>query len=125
MKIAEDSLYSERISSPKALQEIQNEIASLKRSQSKLEDALLDAMMHGDECQSVLDAAQKTLDEMQALHANRRVVLIVEKDRLQEKLPTLETKRKDAAGGIEPGQWISSLQCRGSLEIVTKTILCP
>jgi len=101
-KIAEDSLYSGRITSPKALEDIQEEIASLKRHQSKLEDSVLDAMMHSDEGQSALDTAQATLDKMLTLHAHLQMTLRAEKERLDGEMPALDAQRKKAAEGIPP-----------------------
>jgi predicted nucleic acid-binding Zn-ribbon protein len=102
MKATEDNLYSGRVVAPKALQELQNEIAALKRSQSKLEDNLLEAMMNSEDGQASLDAANKLLNEAQALHAAAQVHLLAEKERLEAELPTLIAQRKDAAVSIDP-----------------------
>lgn len=102
IKATEDNLYSGRVVIPKALQELQNEIAALKRSQSKLEDNLLEAMMHSEEGQSNLDAANKVLSEAQALHAASQVDLLAEKERLEGELPKFIAQRKEAAATIDP-----------------------
>jgi uncharacterized protein len=102
IKATEENLYSGRVTSPKALQELQTEIASLKRSQSKLEDQLLEAMVHTEEGQESLNAAQAALSGAQALYANLQIVLQAEKDRLEGELPHLQTQRKEAANGIDP-----------------------
>jgi len=102
MEATEESLYSGRISNPKAMQDMQNEIAALKRHQSKLEDDLLEAMVYSEQGQINLDAAQKLLNETQALHEGSKVDLLAEKERLESELPRLEAQRKEAANGIEP-----------------------
>jgi predicted nucleic acid-binding Zn-ribbon protein len=107
MKTTEESLYSGRISNPKALSEMQDEIASLKRHQSKLEDDLLEAMMHSEEEQANVDAAQQKLNEAQAIHAGSQVDMLSEKARLEAELPKLEAQRKEAAAGIAPAMLAS------------------
>ena len=101
IKATEENLYSGRVSNPKALRDLESEIASLKRQQSKLEDDLLDAMMNSEEKQISLDTAQKKLNDAQALYADLQGRLLAEKERLDSELPTLISQRKDAAAGIE------------------------
>src|SRR5260221_207347 len=102
IKTTEESLYSGRISNPKALQEMQDEIASLKRHQAKLEDDLLEAMMQTEENQAHVDAGQKSLNEVQAVWKGSQVDLVAEKERLEGELAILEGKRKESASGIDP-----------------------
>jgi predicted nucleic acid-binding Zn-ribbon protein len=49
IELAEASLYGGKIQNPKELQELQNEIASLKRFLINLEDKQLEAMMQVEE----------------------------------------------------------------------------
>jgi uncharacterized protein len=103
IKAAEDNLYSGQVTDPKDMQELQIEIAALKRYESKLEDSLLEAMMYSEEGQSSIDTAQKSLSEMQVLHEGSKVGLLAEKERLESEISQLAVKRGEATVGIEPG----------------------
>ena len=95
------SLYSGRISNPKELQDMQNELASLQRHKSQLEDEALDAMMKTEEAQAVVGEAQAVLDKAQALWAGSQVDLIDEKRRLEAEIADQGSKRQQAAAAVE------------------------
>lgn len=103
LKATESHLYSGRVTDPRAMQDIQNEIAALKRSQARLEDDALDAMMHGEDEQARLDGAQKALAEAQAKHADSQVDLRAEKERLEGEVRELDVQRKTGAAIIDAG----------------------
>ena len=103
IKATEDNLYSGRVNNPKALRDLESEIAALKRQQSKLEDDMLEAMLNSEENQASLNIAQKQLDEAQTLYAGLQVTLEAEKERLEGELPKLVGQRKESAAGIEAG----------------------
>ena len=102
MKASDDDLYGGRIRSPKALQELQDEIASLKRHQSTLEDHLLEAMMEVEAHQEQVTGAQQALADARAALANQQTDLIEEGARLETEVAELEAERKEKAVGIEP-----------------------
>ena len=97
----EQTLYSGRISNPKELSDMQNEIGSLKKRQSQLEDELLEAMLHVEENQKSVADAQFALKSAQAVWAGSQTDLLAEKQRLEAELTRLKTQREQAAAGIE------------------------
>ncbi len=102
-KSTEDDLYSGRIRNPKALQELQEEIAALKRQQTGLEDSLLEAMVAVEEHQAETDAAQAALANARAALASQQTDLVEERQRLQAENVTLDQQRKQKAAAVEPG----------------------
>jgi predicted nucleic acid-binding Zn-ribbon protein len=63
---SESNLYSGRIRTPKELQDLQKEIASLKKHLSHLEDVQLDRMVTVEELENQFQDCQKVLDQAQA-----------------------------------------------------------
>ena len=63
---SEERLYGGGISNPKELADIQSEITSLKRRQGNLEDALLEAMVYGEEAEATVETCRATLMKTEA-----------------------------------------------------------
>src|SRR5579859_3780736 len=101
-KAAEQSLYSGNIKNPKELSDLQNEIASLKRHQSQLEDELLEAMTRVEEGQATVGDAQQAFDAAQASWSGSQVDLLGEKNRLDAEVADLHARRKEQAARIDP-----------------------
>ncbi|MCC6801554.1 MAG: hypothetical protein IT319_01620 [Anaerolineae bacterium] len=101
-KAADADLYGGRIRSPKALQELQEEIDSLKRRQSQLEDNLLETMMQVEESEAQVAGAQQALADARAALASRQTELVDEQQRRQAGLAEAEQERAAMAAGIEP-----------------------
>ena len=99
----EQTLYSGRISNPKELSDMQNEIASLKKRQSQLEDELLEAMLHVEEDQKSVSDAQFALRSAQASWTASQTDLLAEKQRLEDELTKYKTQRQQAAASIDKG----------------------
>jgi predicted nucleic acid-binding Zn-ribbon protein len=97
----DDDLYSGRIRSAKALQELQEEAAALKRQQSGLEDNLLETMMSVEEHQAAVTAALDALDTARAAQAGRQTELVEEQARLQAEAAQSDERRKAMAANIE------------------------
>lgn len=95
-------LYSGRISNPKALREMQEEIESLKRRQSQLEDDLLEAMVDIETKQDTLTDAESALDRARKSLAATQSDLISEREQLTVQLSEAQTKRGAAAEAVEP-----------------------
>ncbi len=93
-------LYSGKVRNPKEMQDMQEEIASLKRRHSQLEDELLEAMLQNDEKQALVLAAQQTMSRLEAARTESMGTLRAEKERLEQALTTLEAQRKRSASGI-------------------------
>ena len=83
---AESSLYSGRIRIPKELQDLQNEIASLKKYRSVLEDRQLDAMVAVEEAEAVHQASNKKLEEVQGKFNQIRSQLMGEQTGINREL---------------------------------------
>src|SRR5262249_3323052 len=86
---------------PKELGDMQEEIASLKRHQSQLEDELLEAMLKTETLQGELASAQTALDEAQTAWAASQSDLMAEKGRGEVEMENSERRRKEAAIPIE------------------------
>jgi uncharacterized protein len=101
IQAADQRLYSGKVSNPKELRDLQEEIESLKRRQSQLEDDLLEAMIQVEERQAVSQDAQQALNRAQAAWTHDQGDLLVEQQRLQNELAQLELRRKQGAATID------------------------
>ena len=101
-KAADADLYGGRISSPKALQELQSEIDALQRRQSQLEDDLLETMMEVEQHQAQVDDGNAGLEAARATLASTQSDLLDEQKRLQAEVVQAAERRKAMAEGIEP-----------------------
>jgi len=86
----EASLYGGRVSNPKELQDIQKEIAALKRYLAVLEDRQLDEMMAYEEAETGLRQAQ--------------LELAAEQNRFEKQTENLLKEQKELAASLEPHQ---------------------
>lgn len=89
----EASLYSGRIQNPKELQDLQNDIASLKRHLGALEDSQLDAMMAVETSNALLDAVQKEFQATQGKIISENATLQSEQITLQKESENLNAQR--------------------------------
>jgi predicted nucleic acid-binding Zn-ribbon protein len=93
-ELAEKSLYGGKIQNPKELQELQNEIASLKRLLVSLEDKQLEAMMEVENSESKLMWANEELHEIQKTQIEHNAVLIGEKTSILSQVERLKAERE-------------------------------
>jgi predicted nucleic acid-binding Zn-ribbon protein len=91
---SESSLYGGKIHNPKELQDLQNEVASLKRMITILEDKELEAMMAVEEAEANLSRANEALKEIQARQSEQNASLIGERSKLSAQIERLEAERK-------------------------------
>ncbi len=96
IEISEASLYGGKIQNPKELQDLQNEIASLKRLMVTLEDKQLEAMMELEDAESKLMWANEEFNEAQKKHSEHYAKLNGEKTKLEGQIERLEAERKAA-----------------------------
>jgi uncharacterized protein len=89
----ESSLYSGKIQNPKELQDLQNEIASLKRHLGVLDDNQLEAMMAVEAASAQLDTAQKELQVIQGKVISENATLQTEQVALQKESENLNAQR--------------------------------
>lgn len=94
IELSEASLYSGKIQNPKELQDLQNEIASLKRLITTLEDRELEAMLVVEESESKLSQAKDALKEVQGKQSEQNSSFEGEKTKLLAQIERLESERR-------------------------------
>lgn len=80
----EASLYGGRIQNPKELQDLQNDVASLKRRLRALEDIQLDAMMSVESVRETLQQTRLDYNRVQGQSISKNAALLSERDTLQK-----------------------------------------
>lgn len=91
---AESSLYGGSIHNPKELQDLQNEVASLKRYLGTLEERELEAMLDVDGTLEDLKAAEAALVELQSRRGDHHKQLIEEQSTLMRNVERLQSERQ-------------------------------
>lgn len=91
---AESSLYGGSVHNPKELQDLQNDVASLKKHLSTLEEHQLEAMLQVEDAQTAFDAAQAGLSSLQTQRGDDHLKLIDEQAILHKNLARLQTERQ-------------------------------
>jgi predicted nucleic acid-binding Zn-ribbon protein len=99
----EQRLYSGTIRNPKELEDLQAEVAALKRRRQQLEESLLEVMLEREEAEAEQSRAQSHLDEVQAGWTAQQADLVEERDELQAKLAEIEQAREALLPGIAAG----------------------
>jgi predicted nucleic acid-binding Zn-ribbon protein len=104
IKIAtsEQSLYGGKIHNPKELQDLQSEIASLKKRFSIAEDLQLEQMITLETCEAQVKQAEDHLKKVKDSKASELSLLMGEQDMLQKKLDRLKKERPATTGSIIP-----------------------
>lgn len=90
-------LYSGRVRNPKELQDMQQEIQSLKKHHSDLEDQLLETMLKVDDAETALRNAQGRLASVKAEWEAAHGQFLEEQSRLQTQVKPLAVQREEAA----------------------------
>ncbi len=103
-KIAEvdGRMYSGVVTSPKELQDLQNEAASLKRRRAALEEKQFDALLAAESAETRHVETQHRLEGAEATAAQAHGNLLEERERLLTSVARLETNRDAAAASIPP-----------------------
>ena len=102
IKIEQDeaSLYSGKMQNPKELQDLQNEVAALKRYLSTLEDRQLEIMITVEEAESEAKQAQSNVLKTQAQLVEQNAHLNAEKSKLLKEKERLEIEHQVACDAI-------------------------
>ncbi len=102
IKIAqsESTLYSGKVRNPKELQDLQKEVALLKKHLATLEDQQLEAMLSQEEAEDHYKTAQEALKQAQASFAERSAGWLGQKEQLTRSLERLQTERGTAVSSI-------------------------
>jgi predicted nucleic acid-binding Zn-ribbon protein len=94
IELSESSLYGGKIQNPKELQDLQNEIASLKRLIITLEDHELEAMMAVEDAGVILSKVTEAMKEVQGKQIEQNAILNGEKTKSLGQIERLESERK-------------------------------
>jgi len=97
---SEQSLYSGKIHNPKELQDLQNEISSLKKRLAAAEDSELEQMIKLEEAGALLEQASKNLQLVKSNKATEHALLYGEQDTLIKKVDRLQKERIARLGSI-------------------------
>ncbi|MFO7584151.1 MAG: hypothetical protein R6W69_05420 [Anaerolineales bacterium] len=89
----EASLYSGKVKNPKELQDLQNDLASLKRYLATLEDRQLEAMLALEEARDTQQLAEHKLRETESQVISQNSSLMGERDTLLNNLENLQAER--------------------------------
>ena len=98
----QSSLYGAKSHSPKELQDLQNDLASLKRHLVVLEDRQIEAMMASETAEADLQSAQAKLLVGQGGQAEKSKGLRLEQGTLKNDLERFFVERNAVAGAIPP-----------------------
>jgi hypothetical protein len=96
----ESNLYSGRIRNPKELQDLQNEVAALKRYLEVLEDRQLEAMMMVEEREESRSQFNQSITHARGRLEEKHAPLRAEKTKLLQTIERLEIERQAAAASI-------------------------
>lgn len=97
---AEASLYAGKIHNPKELQDLQNDVAALKRHLSVLEERQLEAMLALEQAEQDYAVADRAWQAAQAEWLQKNRALAGEQADLQKELEKLATERAGIAHTI-------------------------
>jgi len=91
---AEASLYGGKVTNPKELQDLQMEVASLKKHLGTLEERELEAMVHAEQTENALGESNKKLKAVQINLKEQNRDLTNESDALNQDMERLAPERK-------------------------------
>ena len=98
---AESSLYGGRVQNPKELQDLQKDIASLKKHLSTLEERELETMMKVESAENDLQSAKTKLELIQARLGSEHKKLLDDQSKLMIILEQLAEEREATLAPIE------------------------
>ncbi|MBV6395649.1 MAG: hypothetical protein HFACDABA_01227 [Anaerolineales bacterium] len=97
---AESSLYGGAVHNPKELQDLQRDVASLKKHLSTLEDRLLEAMLASESAASSLNEARAAQTQIEAQRGDQMRGLASEQSELLRQIDRYTSERKAALAPI-------------------------
>ncbi len=103
VKETDEALYSGRVRNPKELQDMQQEIQSLKKRNLELEDILLETMLAADEANAALKDSTAKLETISAQFQTVNKNLIEEQKKLRSEGNALLKSREQLIPTIDPG----------------------
>lgn len=99
---SESNLYSGNVKNPKELQDLQNEVAALKRHLETLEDRQLEAMLEEETAEQANQAALDKQKQVKVRLANQNQTLTSEQSELNKELERLDSERQAALAPLDP-----------------------
>ena len=100
---SEDRLYGGTVTNTKQLSELQDEVASLRRRQQRLEDDLLAAMIAREEADEAQALAREHLAQTQDAWATHQADLLAERDELHARLAEISDTRSGLLPAFDAG----------------------
>ena len=100
-KNSENRLYSGKVTNPKELTDLQNEIESLGRRGEALEEEVLEALLYVEDAETEKTAADEALVEIQAKWEASVVKYKAEQNEVALRIHKLMQKRKEQASVID------------------------
>lgn len=97
----EASLYGGSVHNPKELQDLQRDVASLKKHLATLEERQLEAMLKAEKAEAVLSEARSGLESMQSRLSGEHKTLLDEQSKLLRDLQTLSQEREASVSPVE------------------------
>lgn len=98
---AESSLYGGSVKNPKELQDLEKDIASLKKYLVTLEERELEAMLKSETATSEFEKSKTELEILQAKRGNEHKKLIDEQTALTNQLESLSDEREASVTSID------------------------
>ena len=109
---SEAKLYSGNVKNPKELQDLQNEVAALKRHKETLEDRQLEAMLEEETTEQTHQAAIEKMERVKVRLADQNQTLTTEQSTLNKDLERLNAERDAALSPLDPSLLIVYEQLR-------------
>ncbi|HZP26796.1 MAG TPA: C4-type zinc ribbon domain-containing protein [Dehalococcoidia bacterium] len=97
----ESKLYSGTVHSPKELQDLQEDMMSVRRQASAREDALLAIMVETEDMAAALAQAEEALRAEERIWDEARSHLVEEKSRIESELADLRTRRQGSSSDVD------------------------
>jgi hypothetical protein len=112
IELNEAALYGGKVRNPKELQDLQNEVASLKKYYATLEDRQLEAMLAVEEAEKILKEAKLHFASVQGKVVEENAHLISEKEKISQSLERLHVERHVAEAEVPLSDMDSYLHLR-------------
>lgn len=98
----EESLYSGRVTSPRELEGLQQDLSALRRRVASLEDTVLEAMARVDELSAVTGRDAQDLQAFEEGWTRERGALVADYRALRSRLKELQEERARLRGHLDP-----------------------
>ncbi len=99
---AESSLYGGKVHNPKELQDLEADVASLKKHLASLEEQELEAMVYLESAQAGALAARSDLETVRSRLGAENQHLLDEQASLSRQLEDLQSERQAAVSAVDP-----------------------